>query len=56
MTAQRPEQVAADAAEAGAAKQYARQRQLVIWLGEAIARADAILRLETALRLQAPSR
>jgi hypothetical protein len=52
MTAKRPEQLVADAAEADAAKRYVRQRQFVGLLGEAIARADAMSRLEAALRLQ----
>ena len=50
MIARRPEQVAADAAETEAAVRYLRHRQLVGVLGEAIAHADALWRLETALQ------
>ncbi|MGA8016244.1 MAG: hypothetical protein WCB85_10040 [Candidatus Dormiibacterota bacterium] len=49
MIAKRPEQIAADADETEAAQRYVRQRQFAGLLGEAIARADAMWRLETAL-------
>ena len=50
MDARRPEQIAADRAEDATAERYLRQRHLAGLLGEAIARADAIWRLESALR------
>jgi hypothetical protein len=50
MIARRPEQIAADDAETEAAKRYVRQRQFAGLLGEAIARAEAMWRLETALQ------
>jgi hypothetical protein len=50
MDTRRPEQVAADADETEAIVRYLRQRQLVGVLGEAIAHAEAIWRLETALQ------
>ncbi len=56
MTVQRPEQLAADAAETEATVRYLRQRQLAGLLGEAIAHAEALWRLETALREEMPPR
>jgi len=56
MTARRPEQVAADAAEDEATMRYIRQRQLAGLLGEAIAHAEALWRLESALRERVPDR
>jgi hypothetical protein len=50
MDARRPEQVAADAAEAAATVRYLRQRKSVGLLDEAIAHAEAIWRLEAALQ------
>ena len=50
MTARRPDQVAADAAEDEAAVRYLRQRELAGLLGEAIAHAEALWRLESALQ------
>jgi hypothetical protein len=54
MTARTPEQTAADAAETEATVRYLRQRQLAGLLGEAIAHADALWRLESALREERP--
>jgi len=56
MTARRPEQVAADAAETEATERYIRHKQFAGLLGEAIAHAEALWRLETALRQQVPDR
>jgi hypothetical protein len=56
MAAKRTEQVVADNAEAKAASRYIRQRQFAGLLGEAIARADAMSRLEAALRFQPTGR
>jgi hypothetical protein len=56
MTARRPEQVAADAAEDEAAMRYLRQRQLAGLLGEAIVHAEALWRIESALRERVPDR
>jgi hypothetical protein len=50
MVTRRPEQIAADSAETEATARYLRQRQLADILGEAIARAEALWRLESALR------
>jgi hypothetical protein len=52
--AARPEQIAADAAETEAAERYVRQRRLVGTVAEAIARAEAMWRLETALQRRPP--
>jgi lysozyme family protein len=52
MDARRPEQVAADAAETEATVRYLRQRQFVGLLDDAIAHAEAVWRLETALQQQ----
>lgn len=52
MTARRPEQVAADRDETEAVQRYLRQRDFAGLLGEAIARAEALWRLESALRQQ----
>jgi hypothetical protein len=56
MIARSPELVAADAAETDAAVRYLRQRQFAGLLGEAIAHADALWRLETALQQKGPDR
>lgn len=56
MTAKRPEQIAADTAEAEAAERYLRHRKFAGLLGEAIAHADALWRLESALRQQVSGR
>jgi hypothetical protein len=56
MIAKRPEQIAADADETEAVQRYVSQRQLAGLLGEAIARADAMWRLETALEHAVPQR
>ena len=56
MDARRPEQVAADAAETEATVRYLRQRLFAGMLGEAIAHAEALWRLESALRQQVPTR
>ena len=56
MTARRPDQVAADAAEDEAIAGYLRQLQLAGLLGEAIAHAEARWRLESALRERVPDR
>jgi hypothetical protein len=50
MDARMAEQVAADAAETEATMRYVRQRQFAGLLGEAIAHAEALWRLETALQ------
>ena len=50
MIARRPEQVAADAAETEATERYLRQRQFAGLLGEAIAHAEALWRLEAELQ------
>ncbi len=50
MDARRPDQVAADAAEAQASVRYLRQRTFAGVLDDAIARAQAIWRLEAALQ------
>ncbi len=50
MTVRRPEQIAADRAESGAIERYLRRRELAGLVGEAIARAEARWRLESALR------
>jgi hypothetical protein len=56
MDARRPDQVAADAAETEATVRYLRQRLFAGMLGEAIAHAEALWRLESALRQQVPTR
>jgi hypothetical protein len=56
MTARSPEQMAADAAETEATVRYLRQRRFAGLLGEAIAHADALWRLESALRQEPPRR
>jgi hypothetical protein len=56
MVAQRPEQIAADTAETEAAERYLRQRAFAGLLGEAIARAEAMWRLEAALQRAVPER
>jgi len=50
MIARRPELIAADAAETSAIQRYIRQRQVAGMFEEAIARAEALWRLETALQ------
>jgi len=50
MIATRPELIAADAAENSAIEHYIRQRQVAGLLREALARAEARWRLETALQ------
>jgi hypothetical protein len=56
MNARRPELIAADAAETEAILHYLRQRQFAGMLGEAIAHAEALWRLESALRQPVASR
>ncbi|HYA00987.1 MAG TPA: hypothetical protein VEK76_11635 [Candidatus Binatia bacterium] len=56
MTARRPEQVAADKAEDEAIERYLCHRKFAGLLDEAVARADAMWRLEEALRQVAPQR
>ncbi len=56
MVARSPAQMAADTAEVEATARYLRQRQLAGILGEALARAEARWRLESALRATASQR
>lgn len=56
MVTRRPEQIAADAAEAEATARYLRRRRLAGILGEALARAEARWRLESALQAGASER
>jgi hypothetical protein len=56
MTDGRPEQVAADAAENEATARFLRQRRFAGLLGEAMAHAEALWRLERALREESPRR
>jgi hypothetical protein len=55
MTVRSPEQLEADAAETEATLRYLRQRRFAGLLGEAIAHADALWRLESALRQELPA-
>jgi len=54
--AKRPELAAADAAETEATERYLRQRRFAGLLGEAVAHAEALWRLESALRTEAQRR
>jgi hypothetical protein len=56
MVTRRPEQIAADTAEVEATTRYMRRRQFAGILGEAIARAEAFWRLESALKAAVPER
>ena len=56
MIAKRPEQVAADAAETEATERFLRQRRFAGLLGEAIAHAEALWRLESALQKETQRR
>jgi len=56
MITNRPDLVAADAAETEAIVRYLRQRLFAGMLGEAIAHADALWRLEAALQQKVSSR